>query len=330
MTPRYSFVVPAYNEEATLPELARRLQAVLERLDGDAEVIVVDDGSFDGTPKLLDDLHRADPRFKVVTFTRNFGHQVAVTAGLDRASGDATIVLDGDLQDPPEVALELIERWRQGYEIVYAVRADRRREPFLRRKVIGLWYRVLHRLADVELPPDAGDFRLVDRKVLDQFRQLRESNRYVRGLFAWTGFRQTGVPYTRDARFAGQTKYPMGKLITLGVDGLIGFSRVPLQIAVVLGFLVSIGAFLFGLVEIGLRLARVGVVPGWASVIVVMTFLGGVQLIVMGMVGTYVGRIYEEVKARPLYIVREAKGFDGELLSVPAAARISAPPTVPR
>ena len=188
---------------------------------------------------------------------------------------------------------------------------------------------MLHRLANVEIPPDAGDFRLVDRKALEQFRQLRESNRYVRGLFAWTGFRQTGVPYTREARYAGQTKYPVRKLVTLGVDGLIGFSRVPLQIAVVLGFVVSIGAFIFGLVEIGLRLAHVGVVPGWASVIVVVSFLGGVQLILTGMMGTYVGRIYEEVKGRPLYIVREAKGFEGELLSIPAAARISEPPTVP-
>jgi dolichol-phosphate mannosyltransferase len=327
---RYSFVVPLYNEEETLPELARRLEGVLERLDGEAEVILVDDGSVDGTPRVLDELHSRDPRFKVVTFTRNFGHQVAVTAGLDRATGDATIVLDGDLQDPPEVALDLIARWREGYEIVYAVRSDRRREPFLRRTVIRLFYRVLHRLANVEIPPDAGDFRLVDRKALEQFRQLRESNRYVRGLFAWTGFRQTGVPYTREARLAGQTKYPVRKLVTLGVDGLIGFSRVPLQIAVVLGFVVSIGAFIFGLVEIGLRLAHVGVVPGWASVIVVMSFLGGVQLILTGMMGTYVGRIYEEVKGRPLYIVREAKGFEGELLSIPAAARISEPPTVPR
>jgi glycosyltransferase involved in cell wall biosynthesis len=330
VTPRYSFVIPVLNEEETLPELTRRLEGVLGRLDGPAEVIFVDDGSVDGTPRFLDELHRRDARFKVVTFTRNFGHQIAVTAGLDRASGDATIVLDADLQDPPEVALDLIERWREGYEVVYAIRADRRSEPFLRRTVIRFFYRLLHRMAEVELPPDAGDFRLVDRRALDQFRQLRESNRYVRGLFAWTGFRQTGVPYTRDARYAGTTKYPLGKLVTLGVDGMIGFSRVPLRIAVVLGFLVSIGSFIFGLVELGLRIANVGVVPGWASVIVVMSFLGGVQLLVIGVMGTYVGRIYEEVKARPLYIVREAKGFEGELLSLPAATRVSEPPTVPR
>jgi polyisoprenyl-phosphate glycosyltransferase len=330
VTPRYSFVVPICNEEETLPELERRLAAVLDGLDGEAEVIVVDDGSTDRSPLLLRELHERDPRFKVISFTRNFGHQMAVTAGLDRASGDATIVLDGDLQDPPELAFDLIERWREGYEIVYAVRADRTSEPFLRRTTIGLFYRLLHRLADVELPPDAGDFRLVDRKVLDQFRQLRESSRYVRGLFAWTGFRQVGVPYKRDARFAGRTKYPLGKLITLGVDGLLGFSRVPLRAAVILGFLVSGSAFLVGVVAIALRIARINVVPGWASVIVITSFLGGVQLLVTGMVGTYVGRIYEEVKGRPLYVVRHAEGFDGEHLAVPPAARVSEPPAVSR
>jgi polyisoprenyl-phosphate glycosyltransferase len=330
VTPRYSFVVPIYNEEETLPELERRLRTVIDQLDGDVEVILVDDGSVDGSAELMDEIHRRDPRFKVITFTRNFGHQVALTAGLDRASGDATIVLDGDLQDPPELALDLIAKWRDGYEIVYAIRSDRRCEPLVRRTVIALFYRVLHRLANVELPRDAGDFRLVDRTALDQFRQLRESNRYVRGLFAWTGYRSIGVPYRREPRFAGRTKYPLAKMVTLGVDGLIGFSRVPLQVAVVLGFLVSVSSFVFALVAIALRLADIGVVPGWASVVVVTSFLGGVQLIVTGMMGTYVGRIYEEVKARPLYIVRDAKGFEGEHLSVPAAARLSEPPVVPR
>ena len=329
MRPRYSFVIPICNEAGVLPELERRLREVLGQLDADAEVILVDDGSVDGSAELMDEIHRRDPRFKVIRFTRNFGHQMAVTAGLDRASGDATIVLDGDLQDPPELALDLIAKWRDGYEIVYAIRSDRRSEPLLRRTVISLFYRLLHRLANIELPPDAGDFRLVDRTALDQFRQLRESNRYVRGLFAWTGYRSTGVPYRRDARYAGKTKYPVRKLVTLGVDGLIGFSRVPLQIAVVVGFLVSASSFVFGIVAIALRIAGIGVVPGWASVVVAVSFLGGVQLVVTGMMGTYVGRIYEEVKARPLYLVREAKGFEGEHLSVPAAARISEPP-IPR
>ena len=234
--------------------------------------------------------------------------------------------MDGDLQDPPELALELIERWREGYEIVYALRTDRRAEPFLRRTAIALSYRLLHRLADVDLPPDAGDFRLVDRRALDQFRQLRESNRYVRGLFAWTGFRHTGVPYKREPRHAGSTKYPLGKLVTLGVDGLLGFSRVPLRIAIVLGLLVSVSSFVLGVVAIALRIAGIGVVPGWASVIVVMSFLGGVQLAVVGIVGTYVGRIYEEVKARPLYVLRDAQGFEAAHLALPPAVRVAEPP----
>ena len=313
MRPRYSFVVPIYNEAETLPELARRLTSVLDRLDGDAEVIVVDDGSSDGSAQLLDELSARDRRFKLVRFTRNFGHQIAITAGIDRAAGDATIILDGDLQDPPELVPDLIARWREGYEIVYAVRADRGDEPFLRRTAIRLVYRLLRRFSRVDLPADAGDFRLVDRRALDEVRSLRESDRYVRGLFAWTGFRQIGVPYKRESRYAGKSKYPLRKLIGLAVDGLIGFSRVPLQFAVVFGFLVAATSFALGVVAIALRIAHVAYVPGWASVIVVISFLGGVQLVVTGMVGTYVGRIYEEVKGRPLYVVRETKGFDPQL-----------------
>jgi polyisoprenyl-phosphate glycosyltransferase len=326
MAARYSFVVPVYNELETLPELERRLLGVLERLDGEAEVIFVDDGSVDGSAQLLDDLQRRDARFKIVRFTRNFGHQIAVTAGMDFATGDATIVMDADLQDPPELALELIARWREGYEVVYGVRSDRRSEPFLRRTAIKLSYRLLHRLGSIDLPEDAGDFRLVDRRALDQLRQMRESNRYVRGLVAWTGFRQIGVPYSRGARHGGHTKYPLGKLVTLGVDGLLGFSRAPLTIAIALGFVVSSTAFALGVVAIALRIANVGTVPGWASVVVVVSFLGGVQLIVTGMVGTYVGRIYEEVKGRPLYVLRETKGLEAEHLPLPGARVAGSPP----
>ena len=325
MAPRYSFVVPIYNEEETLPELERRLRGVLERLDGDAEVILVDDGSVDRSAELLDELHARDPRFKVVRFTRNFGHQNAVTAGLDRAAGDATIILDGDLQDPPELALDMIERWKEGYEIVYALRTDRRREPFLRRTLIRLAYRFIYRLADVHLPPDAGDFRLVDRRALDEFSRLRETNRYVRGLFAWTGFRHVGIPYARDARYGGETKYPPAKLMKLGLDGMLSFSRLPLQLVMVVGFVVSFCSFVLGMVAIVLPLADVATVPGWASITVVMGFLGGVQLIVAGMVGLYVGRIYDEVKGRPLYVVREEKGFEAGHLRLPIARFPGAP-----
>jgi dolichol-phosphate mannosyltransferase len=310
VAPRYSFVVPVFNEEESLGELERRLVAVLTDLDGDAEVILVDDGSTDGSPRLLDELQDRDPRFKVIRFTRNFGHQTAITAGLDHAAGDAVVVLDADLQDPPELVPALIEKWREGYEIVYGVRVGRRGEPLLRRVAISLMYRLLHRIGEVDLPPGAGDFRLVDRRALDEFVRLREANRYVRGMFAWTGFRHAGVPHTRDARYAGRSKYRAGKLMTLGVDGVIGFSRAPLRLVMFAGFFVSATAFVLGVVAIVLRIMHVQVVPGWASVIVVMSFLSGVQLIVTGMMGVYVGRIFDEVKARPLYVVRERKGFD--------------------
>ena len=307
--PRYSFVIPVFDEEETLPELERRLRAVLDGLDGPAEVILVDDGSSDRSPELLAEMSRRDPRFRTIHFTRNFGHQMAITAGLDRARGDAVVVMDGDLQDPPELAPELIARWREGYEVVYAIRQDRSAEPWWRRTTIAIFYRTLRRLVDVDIPLDAGDFRLVDRRALDQFRRMRENNRYVRGLFAWIGFRQVGVPYKRGERFAGQTKYPLGKLIKLGADGIVGFSNLPLRAAMALGFLVAGTSFVIGLVAIALRIAHVGAVPGWASIVVVVSFLGGVQLIVTGTVGIYVARIYEEVKGRPLYILRDATGF---------------------
>ena len=310
--PRYSFVLPVYNEEETLPELRRRLAAILDRLDGPAEVVLVDDGSSDRTPELLDEINAVDPRFKVVHLSRNFGHQLAVTAGLDFASGDAVIVMDADLQDPPEVALDLVERWREGYEVVYAVRADRRAEPWAKRTATHLFYRALRRLTDVDIPADVGDFRLVDRKALDVFKELHEANRYVRGMFSWIGFRQTGVPYTRLRRERGETHYPLSKLIKLGADGVVSFSNAPLRATLVLGFVVSTLAALAAPVAIVLKLMGVVDVPGWASLIVVISFLGGVQLVVTGMMGLYVGRIYEEVKQRPLYVVRETHGFDGD------------------
>jgi glycosyltransferase involved in cell wall biosynthesis len=310
--PRYSFVLPVYEEEDTLPELYRRLAAVADGLDGDVEMLFVDDGSRDGTAAILLDLHSRDPRVKVLRLTRNFGHQPALTAGLDAAAGDAIVIMDADLQDPPELVPELVERWREGYEIVYAVRRDRTVEPWWRRSTIAFAYRVLNRMSDIEIPVDAGDFRLVDRRALDAFKALRESNRYVRGMFSWVGFTQVGVPYTRDARYAGQTKYPLRKLIRLGTDGLVSFSDTPLRLSLILGFVVSIAALLLGVTSIALRIFGVGYVPGWSSIVAVVSLLGGVQLIVVGMLGLYVGRIYDEVKGRPLYLVRDAYGLAGE------------------
>jgi polyisoprenyl-phosphate glycosyltransferase len=306
---RYSFVIPVFNERESLPELHRRLSGVIEGLDGDAELIFVDDCSFDGSYELLGDLQRADPRIKVIRFARNFGHQVAITAGLDHADGDAVVVMDGDLQDPPELVPELVARWQEGYEVVYAVRDVREGESWLKRVTAAWFYRLLRRIASIDVPLDAGDFRLIDRKPLDAFRSMRERDRYVRGMFSWVGFRQIGVPYHRAERFAGKPKYSWEKSLRLAGDALVSFSNAPLRIALIGGFVVSTLAFLIGISAILAKATGVFVVPGWASIFVAVSFLGGVQLMLTGMLGLYIGRIYDEVKARPLYVVRDALGF---------------------
>jgi dolichol-phosphate mannosyltransferase len=259
------------------------------------------------------DLNDRDPRFKLVRLSRNFGHQLAVTAGLDHATGRAVVVMDADLQDPPEVALELARRWREGFEVVYAIRQNREGETFVKRLTARLFYRLLRRLTSVDVPADVGDFRLVDEKALDAFRQMRETNRYVRGMFAWVGFNQVGVPYTRDPRAAGTTKYPPRKMVKLALDAIVTFSDLPLRFALGLGFVVSITSFVVGVVALVSGLGGLYTVPGWSSIVVVVSFIGGVQLIVLGMTGLYIGRIYDEVKRRPLYLVRDLHG-----LSAPA------------
>ena len=303
-------MIPVYNERDTLPELYARLGAVLDDLDGESEVLFVDDCSFDGSRELLLDLQRRDPRCKVIRLARNFGHQVAITAGLDFALGDAVVVMDADLQDPPEVVPELVARWREGFEVVYAVREQREGEGWLKRTTAAWFYRVQRRLASVEMPVDVGDFRLVDRKALDAFRGMRERSRYVRGMFSWIGFKQTGVSYRRPERFAGEPKYSFRRSLRLAVDGIVSFSNAPLRLALIWGFVFSFASFVVGIGAIVAKLAGAFVVPGWASIVVVVSFLGGIQLMLMGMMGLYIGRIYEEVKARPLYVVREAYGLE--------------------
>jgi glycosyltransferase involved in cell wall biosynthesis len=308
----YSFVIPVFNEQESLLELHSRLAALFDRLDGDAEVLFVDDCSFDGSHDLLVEIQRRDPRFKVIRLARNFGHQIAISAGLDFALGDAVIVMDADLQDPPEVVPDLIARWREGYEVVYAVREQREGEAWLKRTAASWFYRVLRRLASVQMPVDAGDFRLVDRKALDAFRSMRERSRYVRGMFTWVGFRQTGVLYKRPERFAGEPKYSFRKSLRLAVDGIVSFSNAPLRLALVWGFIFSFVSFVVGIAAIVAKVAGAFVVPGWASIVVVVAFLGGIQLMLMGMLGLYIGHIYEEVKLRPLYVVRDAHGLGAE------------------
>jgi glycosyltransferase involved in cell wall biosynthesis len=307
--PDYSIVVPVYDEQEALPELFERLRWLIERLDGDAEVILVDDGSRDDSHALMFDLNSRDPRFKVLQLSRNFGHQVAITAGLDFAVGRAVIVMDADLQDPPETVLAMAERWREGFDVVYGVRQERRGETRFKRVTAAVFYRLLQRLADVEIPADAGDFRLLDRKALDAYLAMREHDRYVRGMVSWVGFNQTGVAYNRDERRAGTTKYPFRKMLRFAADGIVSFSNAPLRLALALGFLVSATSFVYGFVAILLKVTGAFTVPGWTSVIFVTSFLGGVQLIVLGVVGEYVGRTYIEAKQRPLYIVSRSAGL---------------------
>jgi polyisoprenyl-phosphate glycosyltransferase len=306
--PRLSVVVPLRNEEEVLPSFAERLTATLETLDDEWEVILVDDGSTDGTYGLAVELHSRDPRLKVVRLSRGFGHQVALSAGLDLARGDAVITMDGDLQHPPEVIPALLSRWQEGDEIVYAVMEERRGESRMKDWTAKLFYRLLARLADIDVPTGAGDFRLVDRRALEAVRAMRESNRYLRGMFSWVGFRQSGVPYTSPARTAGQSKYSGARMFRLAADAVIGFSNRPLRLGLNIGFAVSIASILFGLSAVITKLAGYFVVPGWTSVMILVGIVGGIQLVVLGVIGEYVSHIFDEVKRRPLYVVSRVHG----------------------
>jgi len=307
--PTYSLVVPAYNEEGVIEELAVHLVQVMDALDGDAEAILVDDGSRDRTYELMRKVADRDARFRLVRLSRNFGHQIALTAGVDLAAGDAVIVLDADLQDPPEVVLELTKRWREGYDVVYAVRGVREGETRFKRSTAIAFYRAFNRISEVQVPVDVGDFRLVDRRALDVFNHMRESNRFVRGMFSWIGLRQTGVTYTRRERFAGETKYPLRKMLGFAATGVISFSSAPLRAALNLGFIVSFLSFALAVWSIIVKFSGLYQVPGWTSIVVVTTFIGGIQLIVLGVIGEYIGDIHDEVKRRPLYVVSEIENF---------------------
>ena len=320
--PTYSLVVPAYNEEGVVEELVGRLTEVMDALDGDSEAILVDDGSRDRTYELLREATREEPRLRVIRLSRNFGHQIALTAGVDLAAGDAVIVLDADLQDPPEVILELAARWREGYDIVYAVRDTREGETRFKRATAAAFYRAFNRISEVQVPVDVGDFRLVDRRALDVFNSMRESSRFVRGMFAWIGFRQTGVVYARHERFAGETKYPLRKMLRFAATGVISFSSAPLRAALNLGFIVSFVSFALGIWSLVVKLTGFYNVPGWTSIVVVTTFIGGIQLIVLGVIGEYIGDIHAEVKRRPLYVVSDLENFP-DLLELPPRAIVA-------
>lgn len=306
-----SVVVPLKDEEATVAALGERLRTVLGSITDRWEVILVDDGSEDATHERAVELHRVDERFRVVRLSRNFGHQIALSAGLDVAVGDAVITMDGDLQHPPEVIPELVARWHAGSQVVYGMMVEREGESALKDVTAKVFYRALTRLTDIDVPAAAGDFRLVDRTALDAFRTMRETHRYVRGMFSWVGFEQDGVPYRSPPRAAGRSKYTFGRMLRLATDAVVSFSDRPLRIALNLGFLVSVASILFGLSAVVSKLAGGYVVPGWTSVMILVGVVGGVQLVVIGIIGEYVALIADEVKQRPLYVVREAHGFDG-------------------
>ena len=312
--PTLSLVLPIFNEEAIIPELDRRLRQFFEHVDGavgeDWEVIFVNDGSQDGSLPLLREMAEGERRYRVVVFARNFGHQMAITAGLDRAEGDAVVVMDADLQDPPEVVNDMLARWREGFDVVYGVRSTRHGETWFKRMTAAAFYRLLRvMLGGVSIPVDAGDFRLMSRQVVLTMRALREQHRFVRGMVAWVGFRQSAVRYERPPRFAGETKFPFRKMLRFAIDGITSFSVVPLRMATWLGVAAGLVALAGGLWAFYVKLFASGVVPGWTTIMILVAMGSSAQLLMTGILGEYVGRIYEEVKRRPLYVVSEQINF---------------------
>lgn len=307
MKQELSVVVPVFNEEENIPELYRRLRAVLPQVVQEWEILFVDDGSRDRSWELIRALAAQDPRVRGLRFSRNFGHQMAFAAGLDHARGQAVVIMDADLQDPPELIPELVAKHREGYEVVYAVRVARHGETAFKKLTAKLFYRLLARITAVQIPLDTGDFRLMGPRAVEAFRRLPERHRFTRGLVAWLGFPQTGVPYERAPRHAGTTKYPLRKMLRFALDAITSFSHLPLQLATWLGFVVSAFAFFYILVVLALKLAGISW-PGYTSLMAAILFLGGVQLLMVGLLGEYVGRIYDEVKHRPLYLVAEKVG----------------------
>ena len=325
--PRLSVVIPVFNEEETIPELDRRLRALFEGLTGVGgswEVVFIDDGSKDRSAALLADLAAREPRYKVIGFSRNFGHQIAITAGIDRADGDAVVVMDADLQDPPEVVQQMLDKVGEGFDVVYGVRRRRASETVFKRATASGFYRLIRAMTRVDIPADAGDFRLMTRPVVLAMRALREQHRFVRGMVAWVGFRQTAVYYDREARFAGETKYPLRKMIRFAIDGITSFSVLPLRMATWLGLFAGSLAVVVGIWLFFVKFLHLGAVPGWTGIMVAVTFGFSAQFVMTGILGEYVGRIYEEIKRRPLYITARETNLE-PLERDPALSRRAGP-----
>jgi len=303
--PTFSVVGPVYDEVETLRNFCDRVQAAMDSIGETWELVLVDDGSTDGSSDVIRDLAFEDIRIRPVLFSRNFGHQIAVTAGMDYSRGQAVVIIDTDLQDPPELIAELVEKWREGYEVVYAVRTQREGESWFKRTTAAIFYRVINRITEVDIPLDAGDFRLLDRKVVEALKKMREHHRFPRAMTAWVGFKQIGVGYKRSARQAGETKYPFRKMVRLGINAVTGFSYFPLQLATFFGFICAMLAIVAIPMVIYLRLSGRGELSGQATTLIAVLFLGGVQLISLGILGEYIGRLYDEAKNRPLYVLRE-------------------------
>lgn len=309
--PKYSLIIPIYNEEETIRELYRRVSAVMDSLDDSVELILINDGSGDRSLKLMRELQERDARVCYISFARNFGHQAAVTAGLNFARGQVIVVLDADLQDPPELIPKMIESWQAGYHVVYAQRTKRKKESWFKRLTAYVFYRLLGQLADVDIPADTGDFCLMDRQVVDVLNSMPERNRYIRGLRAWIGFRQTAVKFERDPRFAGEVKYTFKKSLALAINSLVSFSKIPLRLSTYLGLFSALIALLMALLVLYWRLQQPdSPVTGLATILIAVFFLGSVQLISIGILGEYIGRIYEEVKGRPAYTIAEIAGLE--------------------
>ncbi len=311
-----SVVVPLYNEEEVLLETYKRLKKVMDSINEPYEIIFVNDGSRDKTAVMAYELCSKDKTIKLIDFARNFGHQTAITAGMDYSEGKAVVVIDADLQDPPELIPKMLEKWREGYDVVYGKRVERKGETLFKKLTAKIFYRFLRRMTDVDIPVDTGDFRLIDRKVCEALKLVNERSRYIRGIISWLGFKQIGIEFNRDKRFAGETKYPLKKMLKFAFDAITSFSYKPLKLASYFGMLLSMLSFLYLLVVLYIRLFTELSQPGWASTIAINLFFNGITLIILGIIGEYVGRIYDEAKGRPLYIVRQTKNFSEEKTNI--------------